>query len=147
VQLSSNQPLLPASSVFRIIIMTKQTVEQVSDSEEKKTPKSTLFIMCNVFFERYSTAGILGDCLRDKLSIDQSTKLTTCSNFGSFPPSKAQLRSQCVNRTLSHLRVSHLLLHNLRGNHCRELAGFVQDHYLDELCVRDRIVCGVTRWN
>lgn len=49
--------------------MTEETTEKVNDDDESKKspmPKAVPFILINVFLERFSTGGILGDKISTK---------------------------------------------------------------------------------
>lgn len=61
---------LPIFTVFEA--MSQATVEKVESGKvgrisNKKFPKSVYFILSNVFFDRFSSGGILGEKIGDKL--------------------------------------------------------------------------------
>lgn len=76
--------------------MTKQSEEKVIDSQTKsqdesdKSPKSVKFILLNIFFERFSSAGITGEP-SDKYHRKKSFDISNFSNFGSLSPPKVAL--------------------------------------------------------
>lgn len=52
--------------------MTKQSTEEATSNDDawlKKTPKAVKFIICHIFLERYSSAGISGEILISVLTL------------------------------------------------------------------------------
>jgi hypothetical protein len=59
------------------------------DLRQRKYPKAMPFVLCNIFFERYCSAGMSGE---NKFSVKMFKNLVYIifSNFGALFPSQAQ---------------------------------------------------------
>lgn len=90
---------------------------------DNKSPRAMPFILCNVFSERFCSAGVSGEFEDKKLKSDSSLCLWNFSNLGAIFQRETSSWPELVYVGLPCTRVLVVHFHDCRCNSCRQFSG------------------------